>query len=503
MPTSKKTIEAPTTFKGIAKNVGPGMILAGSIVGSGELIATTRTGAEAHFDFLWLIIIGCIVKVFAQIELGRHAITNGKTSLSALNEIPGPRFRIPIGKRIFNANWFLLFWSVMFMAILAQQGGIVGGVGQALAISIPLTDEGIERNKIVSKKIALKIAEEENNHEQVLILKNEVNSLGTLPVSYDDIYWAIIVTVLTVILLIIGKFSLIERFSILLVASFTFVTIINLFALQTYDAWSVKPEDIIHGLSFSFPEVENGKNPLITAIATFGIIGVGAAELLAYPYWCIEKGYGKYVGPKEDNDKWLKRAKGWMRVMQWDAWGAMVVYTFCTIAFYLLGAAILGRIGLVPEGSEMIQTLSTMYEPVFGSLAKVIFLSGAIAVLFSTFFIAIAAQGRLCMDVIKVSGFANLNEVQHKQGLKVLGLLLPIVCVTCYIFFPKPVILVLISGTMQAIMLPLVGFAVLYFRYKKCDKRLVPSRLWDICLWLSFIGFIITGFYQLYAKILA
>ena len=110
----------------------------------------------------------------------------------------------------------------MFMAILAQQGGIVGGVGQALAISIPLTDEGTERNKIVSKKIALKIAEEENNHEQVLILKNEVNSLGTLPVSYDDIYWAIIVTVLTVILLIIGKFSLIERFSILLVASFTF-----------------------------------------------------------------------------------------------------------------------------------------------------------------------------------------------------------------------------------------------------------------------------------------
>ena len=84
-----------------------------------------------------------------------------------------------------------------------------------------------------------------------------------------------------------------------------------------------------------------------------------------------------------------------MKVMHWDAWGAMLVYTFCTIAFYLLGAAILGRTGLVPEGSEMIQTLSTMYEPVFGSFARSIFLTGAIAVLFSTFFIAIAAQGRL------------------------------------------------------------------------------------------------------------
>lgn len=501
MPSPEKTIEAPKTLRGILTNIGPGMILAGSIVGSGELIATTRTGAEAHFDFLWLIIIGCIVKVFAQIELGRHAITNGKTSLSALNEIPGPRFRIPIGKRVFETNWFLLFWSVMFLAILAQQGGIVGGVGQALAISIPITEEGAKRNNYVSKKIALEIANKESDLQKIASLENEISELGEPPKSADDIYWAIIITILTVFLLIVGKFSLIEKFSILLVASFTVVTIVNLFALQSYEAWAVKPENIIRGLSFSFPETVNGNNPLITAISTFGIIGVGAAELLAYPYWCIEKGYGKYVGPRENNDRWLNRARGWMKVMQWDAWGAMVVYTFCTIAFYLLGASILGRTGLLPEGSEMIQTLSTMYEPVFGSTARFIFLSGAIAVLFSTFFIAIAAQSRLCMDVIKVSGFAKLNDKQHRFGLKTLGLFLPLICVTCYIFFPKPVILVLISGTMQAIMLPLIGFAVLYFRYTKCDNRLKPSKIWDAFLWVSFVGFLITGLYQIYAKL--
>ena len=33
------------------------------------------------------------------------------------------------------------FWSTMFLAVLAQQGGIVGGVGQALAIRLPLTEE--------------------------------------------------------------------------------------------------------------------------------------------------------------------------------------------------------------------------------------------------------------------------------------------------------------------------------------------------------------------------
>ena len=47
--------------------------------------------------------------------------------------------------------------------------------------------------------------------------------------------------------------------------------------------------ELKRGLSFGFPE---GNKPLITALATFGIIGVGASELLAYPYWCLEKGYG-------------------------------------------------------------------------------------------------------------------------------------------------------------------------------------------------------------------
>ena len=62
-------------------------------------------------------------------------------------------------------------------------------------------------------------------------------------------------------------------------------------------------------------------------------------------------------------------------------------------------------------------------------------------------------------------------------------------------------VLVLIAGTMQAIMLPLIGFAVLYFRYKHCDKRLQPNKLWDLFLWLSFAAFLVVGGYQTYAKL--
>ncbi|MBG31447.1 MAG: transmembrane Mn(2+) transporter [Opitutae bacterium] len=504
--------DAPTTTMGILRNVGPGMILAGSIVGSGELIATTRTGAEAHFDFLWLIIIGCIIKVFAQIELGRYAITNGKTTLAALNEVPGPRLSLPVGKRRATVNWILLYWFLMFLAILGQQGGIVGGVGQAMAISVPLTEEGKAYNEQVAQKIVRDVkkaesanASSEEKHAlkaEIAQLEAELETQGSIPKANDDVYWSLILTLAAIFLLVWGKFSFIQRFSVFLVAAFTLITIANLFALQSYDKWSVTAEELRRGLSFGFPAAEEGsRNPLITALATFGIIGVGAAELLAYPYWCLEKGYGKYVGKRDDSDAWAHRAKGWMKVMHWDAWGAMVVYTFCTIAFYLLGAAVLGRSNLLPEGSEMIQTLSAMYQPVFGSFTQNLFLFGAFAVLFSTFYVAIAAQGRLAVDVAKVSGIAKLDETGRQQGLRWMGVVLPTLSVLCYVFFPKPVVLVLIAGTMQAIMLPLIGFAVLYFRYKKSDERLQPNKIWDFFLWLSFVGFLIVGIYQTYAKL--
>jgi len=142
-----------------------------------------------------------------------------------------------------------------------------------------------------------------------------------------------------------------------------------------------------------------------------------------------------------------------------------------------------------------------MYQPVFGNLAQNIFLFGAFAVLFSTFYVAIAAQSRLVVDVAKVTGAADMNESARQRGLKWMGVILPILSVLCYLFYSSPVALVLISGTMQAIMLPMIGFAVLYFRYKKSDKRLLPGKLWDFFLWLSFAGFLVVGIYQTYAKL--
>ncbi|MEM7393585.1 MAG: Nramp family divalent metal transporter [Verrucomicrobiota bacterium] len=501
--------DPPSTTLGMLRHLGPGLILAGSIVGSGELIATTRTGAEAGFTFLWLIIIGCIIKVFTQIELARYAISSRKTTLRAMNDLPGPR--------ILGGNWIVWFWLIMFTAGIGQLGGIVGGVGQALSLSWPLTEQGrtynafvtlkTERN-VLERKLQANTDEERQSRLQTEFdaITSQISTSGDVQPSNDDKIWAVIISVLTVFMLTWGNFSFIERFCMIMVGAFTFVTIGNLFALQTYPDWAIGWAELKEGLSFGLPELSDeqkakGMSPLTTALAAFGIIGVGSSELVAYPYWCLEKGYGRAIGPDDGTKTWSERAAGWLRVMRFDAWLSMIVYTFSTIAFYLLGAAILSRAGIIPAGADMIRTLSVMYEPVFGDTAQVVFLFGAFAVLFSTFFSANAAKTRMAADVISVVGFVKMDEEKRGRWIKGFSVFFPAACALIYIYYPEPVTLILIAGVMQSLLLPMLGFAALYFRYKKCHPDLTPNKIWDIMLWMSFACFLVVGIYLVYAKL--
>lgn len=595
--------QPPTNWFGIAARMGPGMIVAGSIVGSGELIATTSTGAQAGFTLLWLILLGCVIKVFAQVELGRYSISSGKTTMEAMAEVPGPS----IPRR---GNWLVWYWLAMFVASIAQLGGIVGSVGQSLAISIPLTETGRVVNELAFRETELKIArqrlkksdpasperserfeglvaaeatraaavsqamsfyakidpENASRFDSVreasetirlettrvlgerigastdalggyLLELSEASELAkrsdtkgasleaiaklegaaaqagfdglaesffeidSLPedvrsrmVSRDDRLWAAITTIVTMVLLVVGRYALIQHFSTFLVAGFTVVTVVTVVLLQFHPTWSVSWSEFASGLTFRLPPSSPGVNPVFTALATFGIIGVGASELVTYPYWCLEKGYGRFAGPRSDKPEWAERARGWIKVMQFDAWGSAVIYTFATIAFYMLGAAILFPLGLDPKGSELIRQLSAMYRPVFGEFTQGVFLFGAFAVLYSTFFVANASHARVFSDALRVMSFVPDTHRTRTYLIRFFSGLFPFLCLTIYLFLPEPRALVLLSGVVQGLMLPMLAGAAVYFRYRKTDERIRPTSLaWDALLWLSFAGMLITG----------
>src|SRR5262245_32624966 len=94
----------PTTRWGILRSIGPGLILTANIVGTGELIATTRLGSQAGFILLWFILFACTIKVFVQVELGRYTISEGVGSLEILNRLPGPNLVV---------GWAVWLWILM------------------------------------------------------------------------------------------------------------------------------------------------------------------------------------------------------------------------------------------------------------------------------------------------------------------------------------------------------------------------------------------------------
>ncbi|NUQ65951.1 MAG: Nramp family divalent metal transporter [Pirellulales bacterium] len=496
----------PETVPGILSRLGPGLIIAGAIVGSGELITTPKTGAQAGHWLLWLIIIGCVIKVFAQIEFGRYAISSGTTTMAALDQVPGPRLRV---------NWILWYWLVMFVISLGQLGGIVGGVGQSMAMSLPITGDfnrlldeqdawdkqarsirqelrGQESPALASRNLKIREAVAKDIEQRVAA------RIGRPRPSWrtgDDFSWAAIFTLVTIGLLFNGRYALVQNVATVLVAGFTVVTVFNLFALQCRPEWAVSWTDLRDGLSFRLPPAVEAlaRSPLATGLATFGIIGVGTNELISYPYWCLEKGYGRFTGPRDETPQWAERARGWMRVMRWDATVSMFIYTFATVAFYLLGASVLHRSGLDPGGNQMVRTLGEMYVPVFGVWAEWLFLFGAFAVLYSTFFVASASHARVSADAIRVFGIGAGTEAHRIWWVRALCIILPVFSFLVWVFIPKPDKLILASGIAQGMMLPMLAVATLYFRYYRCDKRICPGRLWDFLLWLSAIGLLVAG----------
>lgn len=418
--------EPPTSLWQALRKIGPGIILAGSIVGSGELILTTWLGAKYGFAFLWLVVYSCIIKVFVQIELGRYAISSGKPTLAALDSLPGPRWR---------SHWLVWWWFFMLLATVSQLGGMIGGVQQALDLTRP----------------------------------------GVAPWM-----WGVFIAGSVIVLLLSGGYLMIERLTTVLVVGVTAFTVLGAVALQFTDL-AVGWREMVVGLIPTLPQDNEAAN---LAFTCFGITGVGANELYYYPYWCVEKGYARWTGPRTNDEAWERRAKGWMRVLQLDAWVSMVVFTAATLAFYFLGAGVLHAQGKVPEKQEMINVLSHLYEPSFGAWTVPAFLIGAWAVLFKTLYVSSAGHSRLTADFFGLAKFVNLPDSDSRRAwIRGLCVFYPLLALALFLVFgANPQAMMMFGAMVQAATLPIICGAALYLRYRYTDRRIAPNRLSDAFL---------------------
>ncbi len=250
--------EPPHTLARAIRQIGPGLVLAASIVGTGELINTTSLGAKAGFSLLWLILLSCVIKVFVQVELGRYAITHGKTTLAAFDSLPGPRLGV---------SWLCWLWLIMMLTTQAQIAAMEGTVGQAAQMAFPGASQAVAdwAGTIVAP-------------------------LGTYLSSHQEYFWAGMTTLAAILLLLSGGYRRLEKITTVLVAAVTLFTVASVLILQ-WTRFRITLPDLAGGFTLAVPSAA-----VALAFSAFGITGVGASELIAYPYWCIEKGYARFAG---------------------------------------------------------------------------------------------------------------------------------------------------------------------------------------------------------------
>ena len=457
--------EPPQSTWAALRKIGPGIILAGTIVGSGELILTTGLGAEYGFVFLWLILFSCVIKVFVQIELGRYAISSGKPTLGALRDIS-------FGGQ--HGKWLIWWWFIMLLCTVVQLGGMTGTIGQALNLAFPtFTDMTIRVAHGLSPKI------------------------GTYVAERREFPWAVLTCLVTMLLIYRGGYRRIEWLTTVIVVTATCITVLAVVALG-YTDFPIHGSDIAKGLEFRIPNAG-----IAAAFAVFGITGVGATELFYYPYWCLEKGYARFVGAYDGSEEWERRARGWIRVMHLDAWVSMVVFTLSTVAFYFMGAAVLHPQGMNPKGPALVETLSNMYVGPFGLWARILFLIGAGVVLFKTLYLSCAANSRLTVDFLNLIGVAKIREAtQRARWIQRFCLLYPCLALLLYVIARDPQLMVKIGGFAQAATLPMIASAALYFRYFKVHSELRPWWVTDILLWVALLSIIVVAAYAIPSQII-
>jgi manganese transport protein len=422
-----EVVEPPRTFLGILKRIGPGMILSASVVGTGELIATTTLGAEVGYLAMWIIILSCVIKPAVQAEMGRYIIATGKTGAEGFEHMPGPR---PAG-----INWAVWLWAVMILLTWFQIGAMFGGVAQVLNLIWP-----------------------------------------AIPITA----WIFGLLVISLMLLLGGGYQRIEKLATVKVGLFTMLTLLCAL-IMTRQPQNFSWPLIQEGFTFQLPGAG-----LATAIAVFGATGVGASELFMYPYWCLEKGYARFTGKRDGTLRWGERAGGWIRVMNVDILASMVIYCVATVAFYFLGAGVLHTQGLVPTANDMIPVLSKMYTQTLGAWALPLFYIGAIATLYGTIFAATAGNSRVLSDMFRLAGKYQRGDyearVRYRRRIIWFHLCVP-VCL--YFVFRSPVTMVKVGGIAQALMLPVIAVGTLFMRHRGLPSETRPGFAVTGALWFA------------------
>jgi Mn2+/Fe2+ NRAMP family transporter len=107
-----------TLRKSSWRHIGPGIVVAATGVGAGDLVATLIAGANFGYTLLWAAVIGCLVKISLAEAAGRWHLATGRT--------------------LFDGWASLGRWTTWFFAVYVVVWGFVYGAAAMSSSALPL-----------------------------------------------------------------------------------------------------------------------------------------------------------------------------------------------------------------------------------------------------------------------------------------------------------------------------------------------------------------------------
>ncbi|QNS04406.1 Nramp family divalent metal transporter [Streptomyces xanthii] len=209
------------------RHIGPGIVVAATGVGAGDLVATLIAGSNFGYTLLWAAVIGCVVKISLAEACGRWHLATGRT--------------------LFDGWASLGRWTTWFFAVYVIVWGFVYGAAAMSSSALPL---------------------------QALFP-------DVFPGDWSIKPWAILCGLVGLAFVWFNKYAVFEKVMTVLVGV--------MFVVTVYLAIRVTPNlaDAFAGL---LPVVPDEKDSILNTLGLIGGVG-GTITLAAYGYWVNAKGW--------------------------------------------------------------------------------------------------------------------------------------------------------------------------------------------------------------------
>lgn len=323
-------------YKKLIKILGPGLLYAGAAVGVSHLVQSTRAGAGYGFDLLWILILANIIK-YPFFEFGaRYASSTGKSLIDGYNRI---------GK-----------WAVVLFAVLT--------VATMFSIQAAVT--------IVTSGLVAYI----------------------FKISIDPVWLSAIILVVTMIVLMIGRYAVLDKIIkvvIVVLAVSTIIAVISAF-----------------GKGFH-PEPEFSKNfswlhslDIFFLIAFIGWMPAPIDVSVWQSLWTVAKRKNLGFIPK------LKESLLDFKI-------GYIGTAFLAACYLTLGALVLYGTGekLSPKGVIFAEQLISLFTLSIGQWAYYIIAIAAITIMFSTTLTCLDAYPRVLKPLTEIF-FPKAKKVKAK-----------------------------------------------------------------------------------------